>query len=70
MKKWFITICAALLLVSLLISFASVTLVGCGSDNTVIVPTVAPTATTAPPTSTPVPTTPTPSGATINVSVQ
>jgi len=68
MKKWFVTICAALLLVSLLVSFASVTLVGCGSDsNTVIVST--PTFTPIPPTPTPS-TTPTPTGGSINVTVQ
>jgi uncharacterized protein YcfL len=68
MKKWFITICAALLVVSLLISFASVTLVGCGSDNnTIIVPTA--TVTPIPPTPTPS-VTPTPTGGTINVTVQ
>ena len=69
MKKWFITICAALLLVSLLISFASVTLVGCGDDATVITTPVA-TATFTPsatPTITP---TPLPSGGTLPISVQ
>lgn len=69
MKKWFITICAALLLVSLLISFASVTLVGCGDDATVI---TTPVATSTPtPSTTPTPSnTPTATGGSINVTVQ
>lgn len=69
MKKWFITICAALLLVSLLISFASVTLVGCGDDAVVSINTPVPTATHTP-SVTPTPSnTPTP-GTSINVTVQ
>jgi uncharacterized protein YcfL len=69
MKKWFITICAALLLVSLLVSFASVTLVGCGSDNNTVIISSTPTFTPSPATPTPSATS-TPSGGTINVTVQ
>jgi len=68
MKKWFITICAALLLVSLLISFASVTLVGCGDDTTVITTPVATSTNTPSATNTPGPTS-TPSGGSINVTI-
>ncbi|MEQ8222692.1 MAG: hypothetical protein ABRQ37_10355 [Candidatus Eremiobacterota bacterium] len=68
MKKWFITACAALLLVSLLISFASVTLVGCGDDATVITTPVATSTPTPSVTNTPAATA-TPTGGSINVTV-
>ncbi len=69
MKKCFITICACLLLASLLISFSSVTLVGCGDDEVVITTPFATATNTPSPTNTPS-VTPTPTGGTINVTVQ